>query len=1299
MGTHAKIAVRYEGPRLEAYGPEIADLFPEDRREFFRAKFEAKKILVTTVGRIILNERLPESFPFYNVIVDKKVLGRIIMRAYNEISSSAAAELADSLKNLGFKWATRAGVSIAIADLTVPEDKKAILKAAEQQIEASRTAYLRGEITEVERHAHAIDTWAETTEVLTAKVVEDFDRLNSVYMMAFSGARGNLSQVRQLVGMRGLMADPSGRIIDLPIKSNFREGLNVTEYVISSYGARKGLVDTALRTADSGYLTRRLADVAQDVIVRDDDCHTERGLKLSPIKDGDIVVIPLIDRLVGRVINEDLVSTKTGEVLLPKGTLVLPEMLDLFKAAEIEHLLVRSPLTCQSKHGVCRYCYGWSLTNNKLVDIGEAVGIIAAQSIGEPGTQLTMRTFHTGGVFTKGASNTALKTKQAGTVELGDVSTREFRTKHGQIVLVTDKETTIKIKGAKKSQELVIPVGFDIKVKDGEHVSANTIVADSVAGSTATSRKSLERSFKDISADVGGQVEFAGFVSEAKKDRQGNESKTANRAGIIWVLQGDVFNMPAGATLQIKDGQPVKELDVIAETTVATEHGGTLRLGADIVLETVDGQTVVKGGRDIAIVTAELAATDCDVLPGKKEPILRVGAEGRERTYTLKVADGQRVESEAIIAESVEEGLQAPSGGEIRYVDVHTAERRLVTKTSKLLFIPEDHLSVNKDISLLNTRQKDKPESGLFATGDEVKAGDEIVKDITAKNNGVLEIVEDNNIVRELIIYPGTRYEVPLELELKVDDGKLIEAGTELAEGIKAKEAGVIRILPMPEDATSQVVVVRKTMELTVTPEVEPIAFNATADDIGLAFFTRLLVKDGERVKNGAPIAKTEVVLKITGDLAHLAGKVELPELGTEERGGFKITILESMNLRRDIPALAKRADQREQTAVTYLLVEPGATVKPGTTVIRTEILSHASGTVQFPAGDTSRLIIVTPDLEAAVKVAKPGVEDGSFVQEGTDLGGGVLAPVSGKVRLADGTVYIRHARPYLISMGTQLLTDDGDMVMRGETLATLIYDRVKTGDIIQGLPRVEELLEGRKPKESALIAEHGGVVKLLSDPDEATKVYVVTETGEEEYALPPGSRLVVNDGETIEAGDLLTEGPVNPHDVLRIMGVEAVQKYLVDEVQMVYRSQGVEIGDKHVEVIVRQMSRKMRVDDPGDTTMLPGELVDSLDVERLQAEALERQGTQAVVHPILLGITKASLNTESFVSAASFQETTRVLTEAAIEGKKDWLHGLKENVVIGRLIPAGTGFFQVEEEPEAPIAEPMLIGSPESLS
>jgi DNA-directed RNA polymerase subunit beta' len=408
------------------------------------------------------------------------------------------------------------------------------------------------------------------------------------------------------------------------------------------------------------------------------------------------------------------------------------------------------------------------------------------------------------------------------------------------------------------------------------------------------------------------------------------------------------------------------------------------------------------------------------------------------------------------------------------------------------------------------------------------------------------------------------------------------------------------------------------------------------------------------------------------------------------------------MSLRRDLPSVGRFGEHREEFIVTTLEAKDGAVVKPGTTIIKTEIGSHADGLVEYnqpgEGREVRRLILITPEHETVYPVSgKAKVKEGDMIREGDELAAGTASKDTGRVRLADGGVAVRHGRPYLISSGTQLMVDAGEMVQRGENLATLVYDRVKTGDIIQGLPRVEELLEARKPKENAIVAEHTGTVKLMVDIDENVRVFIETEHGSEEYSIPVGGRLVVEDGDPIEKGQPVTDGPVNPHDVLRVMGVERVQRFLVDEVQMVYRSQGVEIADKHVEVIVRQMTRKMKVEDPGDTTLLPGEMVDMLELDREQ-QMITEGGRQAVTTPILLGITKASLNTESFISAASFQETTRVLTEAAIEGKKDWLHGLKENVVIGRLIPAGTGLFDQPEE-EAPVGpEYLLPTSPSEL-
>ena len=409
-----------------------------------------------------------KTLDYINKQMDKKGLNNLLSQIYLEFGGAKTAELANSLKNLGYKYATKSGTTISIADLQVPSVKKDLLKEAEKEIEKSTNRYLKGEITEVERYTKVIDTWSETTEKLTAQVVENFDKLNPVYMMAFSGARGNLSQVSQLVGMRGLMADAQGQIIDLPIKSNFKEGLSVTEYIISSYGARKGLVDTALKTADSGYLTRRLVDVAQDVIIRADDCHTTKSINMKPITNGDAVIVPLIDRLLGRTIAEDIVDTD-GTVLVKSGTTMNRDDIKKVAHLNLQELKVRSGLTCGLEYGICQKCYGWAMTTQKLVDIGEAIGIIAAQSIGEPGTQLTMRTFHTGGVFKGAGAMKSIEAKSAGEV-VSNVRTREVRTRHGDVVKVANYEADIEVKGAKRTDKYHIPAGSTVFFENGMQV-------------------------------------------------------------------------------------------------------------------------------------------------------------------------------------------------------------------------------------------------------------------------------------------------------------------------------------------------------------------------------------------------------------------------------------------------------------------------------------------------------------------------------------------------------------------------------------------------------------------------------------------------------------------------------------------------------------------------------------------------------------------------------------------------------------------------------------------------------------
>ncbi|MBM3258652.1 MAG: DNA-directed RNA polymerase subunit beta' [Candidatus Sericytochromatia bacterium] len=1339
LDLHAKVVVRFEGAREEdaVDADEIAaGVYDEPEARAWLAKgLRDGRVMVTTAGRIILNEVLPEEFPFLNKVIDKKGLERIIQRAFSQIGSSRAAHLANELKGLGFKYATRAGVSIAIDDLMIPKAKKELLKVAEADIETAQRDFFAGEITEVERYTKVIDTWARVTEQLKGKVKEEYDRLNSVYMMAFSGARGNITQVSQLVCMRGLMADPSGRIIDLPIKSNFREGLNQTEYIISSYGARKGLVDTALRTADSGYLTRRLADVAQDVIVRDEDCGTRRGLELRAIVEGDRVIVPLADRVVGRVVAADVLDAE-GRVIFERGHLLGFEDADRIASEGITSIQVRSPLTCESPRGVCRHCYGWSLTNHQLVDIGEAVGIIAAQSIGEPGTQLTMRTFHTGGVFTAEATTLVERASKAGKVRIPEpFETREFRTRHGKRVMVTEREGVIEIVSGSTSKvvdKVTVGVNFVIDVRDGDAVAAGAQLAHSELEMRGASRKSMEQATKEIAADDDGILCFENFAVEEKTDRQGNTTRTAvplpGKSGeaIVWVVEGDVFKLPTGAQVKVTKGQAVKKDDVIAETVQVSQLGGTLRLGADIEIEKTKAGTVIRKGRDVSVVTASLVCQGdaTGLAEGMK---LRIDDEGGQRIFSLKCGDGARVESDQVIAEHVDDENLVQSAGEIRYDGEPVfldKERRTVGKQVKLLFIPEERITVNKDITLLI--------EGI-RNGCEVSAGTEVVRDVEVKTNGVLEVVEDNNIIKEVYVFPGDRYELPADVDVLVDDGQRIAAGATLAEGVVARQGGVVRKIEIKdgEETVGRVVVVRKTVDRVVRAAQRGIPFETSGEDISLQYETRLQVKDGERVKAGTALAKTEVSLRLTGTLARLSGRVEMPELPQAEEGEsvpmrvLSITILEPLLIRREPVAL--RTGRSEQEVVVYLMLDEGARVAPGQVVVRSELLAHTSGIVEEPRRSDdaqafiSRLALITTEhelVQEGLSASAATVKDGEYVIKGRDLGGGVGATATGRVRFEGKKVLVRKGRPYLISQGTQLLANDGDMVMMGEPLAMLIYNRQKTGDIIQGLPRVEELLEARKPKDNALLAPHDGVIELDKDPEEAAEVRIVADRplvegepmeevpqpksksrdksaqGITTLKVPASVRLIVARGERVERGQPLTDGPVSPKDVLSATGsVEETQRFLVDEVQMVYRSQGVEIADKHLEVIVRQMTRKVKVDESQASKLLPGEMVDSLDAERINHELVADGKTPAKLSPELLGITKASLNTDSFVSAASFQETTRVLTEAAIAGKKDFLHGLKENVVIGRLIPAGTGYFDPGEEPELVGAEAAIIG------
>ena len=1229
---------------------------------------------------------------FINKQMDKKGLNNLLAQMYLEFGGAKTAELANSLKNLGYKYATKSGTTISIADLQVPAVKKEMLQEAEKEIEKSTTRYLKGEITEVERYTKVIDTWSETTAKLTSSVVDNFDKLNPVYMMAFSGARGNLSQVSQLVGMRGLMADAQGQIIDLPIKSNFKEGLSVTEYIISSYGARKGLVDTALKTADSGYLTRRLVDVAQDVIIRADDCHTTKSINMKPIMDGETVIVPLIDRLLGRTVAEDIVDTD-GTVLVTAGTTMDRNDIKKISHLNLTELKVRSGLTCGLEYGICQKCYGWALTTQKLVDIGEAIGIIAAQSIGEPGTQLTMRTFHTGGAVGVKDTMKEVTANLDGEV-VSNVKTRELRTRHGDVVQISNYETDIEIKNDKKSEKYHIPAGSTIFFTNGMQVKKGFKLAQFEPSSQGGGSRLTEKATKDISADLSGEVVFEDFIADEKKDRQGNISRTTNKQGIIWVLGGDVYNLPGGSKVLVKDGQKIKEGEKLAETLTISEHGGEVRFGEDLVIEDVkfEGKNIKKivQGKEITIVIASLMPENATFEQTKKEQIWTV-KKTNER-YIVKAPVDTTVENGMIIAELIDDDCAVTSSGEIRYVDVEVDENQIITKPGAVVFIPEEIHQISKDSTLK-----------MVDNGSYVTAGTEVVKDVYCHLDGIVEFKEYNDIIHEITIRPGEIHTLPSVSELKVDEGEVVSAGTVIADGVTAKETSIVTImdstlddltiddldeemdasLSLDEDNISNQpiqILVRPVQVLNVEQKDVSIKFNTTDDLIDIVPVTQLQYKDGARVRNldGSTITRTSLVLQMQGYLSHLKGMVEL-----DDKENLRIVVLENLIVRREFEGNAKLLSSLQ----TELLVKDGQTIDPRTPVAKTQVLAINSGvaSIKSEKEDARRLLLTSANYETKIPVqGKAVVKKGDFVKLDSLLAESEeRSTVSGQVIAVNkGEITIRAGRPYLISPGTMLQVESGALVLRGDNIATLVFERQKTGDIVQGLPRVEELLEGRKPKDCAILAEEDGIAEIETD-DDIPRLFLVNENGRIEIKYAIDANIIVHDKQKITKGQALTSGPLNPHDVIRLCGPEAAQQYLVDEVQRVYRSQGVEIADKHVEIIVRQMTKKVKIVDAGDTNLLPGELVELQVFEKENEQAKANDKQPATCEYMLLGITKASLNTDSFISAASFQETTRILTEAAVDGKKDMLRGLKENVIIGRLIPAGTGFHHLSNANE----------------
>ncbi len=933
------------------------------------------QIAKSTAGRLILKSIIPDYVPekYWNKVLKKKDIGALVDYIYKIGGVSETAGFLDDLKDMGFKYATKVGVSISIDDIKIPDIKEKLVKEAKEQVKEIQRQYAAGLLTDQERYNKIIDIWTDTNNAIASALMElirkDKEGFNSVHMMADSGARGSAAQIRQLSGMRGLMAKSDGSIIETPITSNFREGLNVLEYFISTHGARKGLADTALKTANAGYLTRKLIDVAQNVKISMNDCGTHEGVEVSDIVVGNEMIEPLADRIYGRVLAEDVIDPITSEVLVSEGTMIDEETAQRIQEAGVRSVVMRAPSTCKASKGICAKCYGLNMADNKMVKSGEAVGVIAAQSIGEPGTQLTLRTFHTGGTATAGKEERQVIASKEGFIRYYNLSV--YRNREGKLIVANRR-------------------------------NAGVLLVEPKIKAVTSGKVSIAVTHDEYIVSVKGKGE------EVKYNlRKSDVAKSNELAGVAGKVEGKLF-------LPLSDGDKVQEGDSIVE--------------------------VIKEGWSVP-----------SRIPFASE---------------LKVEDGAPVTQE----------VRSESKGTVKF---------FLLKGDYLE--PADKFNAGTKVD----------EKGLFAV-----------------------IVDENN--RE-----AARHYISRGSVVKVDNDSKVQRGDTIS---------------APETAT-QVVVAEW------DPYSEPI-------------------------------------------IAEQSGTIKFED------------------------------------------------IIPGVTVVE-----------QFDevTGDT-RL-----ELNEYIPAAyKPAI---------------VLATENGEI--------IR----YQLDPKTILFVKDGDEVSIADILAKTPKAAIKSKDITGGLPRVSELFEARRPKDIALIAQIDGIVSFGKPLRGKERLIITGDNGQvTEQFVDKGKTVLVHSGEYVHAGEKLTDGIVSSHDILAALGEKALYEYIVSEVQMVYRRQGVNISDKHIEIVASQMMRQVKIIDSGDTKFIAGDIVSRRKFQEENERVISLGGEPAIAEPMLVGITRAAVGADSIISAASFQDTTKVLTSASIAGTVDTLEDLKENVVIGRLIPVGTGMIDLDD-------------------
>ncbi len=936
-----------------------------------RTRIEGR-MMHTTAGRLLIKSVLPSFVPvnLWNKVMKKKDISALVDYVYKHGGIAITASFLDDIKNLGFSQATKAGISISIDDVIIPEEKYPLIDNSKNKVKEIQKQFDAGLLTEQERYNKIIDVWTDTNNTVAKMMMDltqsDKDGFNSIYMMADSGARGSAAQIRQLAGMRGLMAKPDGSIIETPIISNFKEGLNVLEYFTSTHGARKGLADTALKTANAGYLTRKLIDVAQNVKITVEDCGTHEGIEITDISIGNELIEPLEDRVYGRVLAEDAIDPVTNEVLFSEGTLIDEEKAAVIKEANIKALHIRTPTTCKATDGVCSKCYGLNLGQGGLVQRGEAVGIIAAQSIGEPGTQLTLRTFHVGG--------TASSTKE-------------------------------------------------------------------------------ERS---ITATKEGFIRYYNLTTYKSKE---NKIIVANRRNAAILLVEPKIKAPFSGTLHI---QSVHDEVIVSVTSEQKVQRYTLR------------KHEVAKPNELAGVSGKI-----------------------EGKFYLPYKDGAKVVENESIVEAIKDGWNVPNripfASEIKVEDGAPVTQRITAKEQgkvKYFLLKGDYLERYETIK----KGEEVKQKGLFAVIVDAQER-EAIRHYIARGS-IVEVCDDAEVKRETVIANPARAEQTMIAEWDPYSNPII-----------ASKKGVV-----------------------------------TFEDI--------------------------------------------------------------------IPGLTATEQFDELTGQRRLVVNE-----------------------YIPSEYKPTLILATSENEI-----------------------------------------IR----FQLDPKTAIYAKDGGEVQIADTLAKTPKALIKSSDITGGLPRVSELFEARKPKDIALIAEVDGVISFGKPLRGKERIIIMPNVGEpKEYFVDKNRTKLVHDGEFVHAGERLTDGIVSSHEIVRILGVKALYNYLVSEVQQVYRRQGVNIADKHIEVIFTQMLRQVQIEDSGNTKFIAGDLVSKKAFLEENERVMRLSGEPALAKPHLVGITRAAVSADSIISAASFQDTTKVLTEAAVSAKVDNLDDLKENVIIGRTIPVGTGIYK----------------------